>query len=78
MKQLDPESFHHFQFHQSIFRSNGIAFDIEDVSENLVWLRIKPPADLRGVVSKSELMNLAQGVFRFLPYQPFVTVDETE
>lgn len=76
--QLDPESYEHFQFHQSIFRSNGIAFDIEDVSENLVWLRVKPSASLKGVVSKVELVNLAQSVFRFLPYQSFVTVDDPE
>ncbi len=78
MKQLDPESYHHFQYHQSICASSGISLDIEEVSENLVWLRIKPPAELRGIVSKLELRNLALGVFRFLPYQPLVTVDESE
>ncbi len=74
MNQLDPESLHHFHFRQAVLRSNGVMLEIEEVCDNLVWLRVVTSPELHQVVSKKEVGDLAAEVFRFLPYKVFVTV----
>ena len=74
MKKLDPASLRHFHSCQETLRSQGVLLEVEEVSGNLVWLRVQPLPEWHHHLGKEKLREVAIEVFRLLPFEVFVSV----
>ncbi len=77
MKKPDLASQGLFDSHRSLLRAQGVCVQIEDISEELLWLRVRTRPDLVSVLSTGEVRKLVEGVFAPLPYQVFITLVQT-
>ena len=68
MKELTPKYQGYFLFHQAVLNAQGICLELEEVSGDLIWIRVQTSATLREVVSKAEVRHLVLEVLRLLPY----------